>query len=84
MSDENTSEAPFVAVAAEPAVWLSGKQAGRRLEMNPKALGDLVKRRLITVRAIPGRPPKYLQSSLDQLLTRSTIKAVEPEETGNA
>jgi hypothetical protein len=84
MSDENTSETPDVAVASEPAVWLSGKQAGKRLEMNPRALGDLVKRRLITARIIPGRPPKYLQSSLDQLLVRSTIRAVEPQEAGNA
>ncbi len=64
-------------------VWLSGKDASRRLGVNVKTLPALARKRLVTCRAIPGVPVRYLEASVDLLLARSTTSARDlPVEDG--
>jgi hypothetical protein len=74
-----TDSIPSADVVKPPAIWLTGKAAAARLGVNVKTLPLLVKRRLLTCRAVPGTPARYLEASVEHLLARSTTIAADPE-----
>jgi hypothetical protein len=80
MSTESCPPSADVTVAPKPlSVWLTGKVTAKRLSVNPKTLPRLVERRLLTCKAIPGTPTRYLEASVERLLAKSTITAADED-----
>lgn len=65
--------------ANPPAIereWLPRCHAMRRLNVGNRAFANIVASGSITVRRLPGAPPRYHKPSIDALLAASTRPAV--------
>ncbi len=64
------------ATASQEREWLPRNHAMRRLGVGNKAFANIVAAGSITVRRVPGAPPRYHRQSIDNLLAASTRPAV--------